>query len=319
MIPFQPIDEKWMHPGHNAILVVKEGKVVKKFNNKELYEKEKTNFELLKYYTPHAEFKDDELEIIMEKCMPLVEWIQDKNEQEKKTMAKQILSLVKHLHYRGICHNDFHVNNILVRTENTRDFTPLLIDFENVSKIKNKIEWYESNDVTGEKYMGYDSDNYLSPKLILGFESKELINEIIDFDLCSELIWHSKDSFGAKIGEGLYYSSYHHPLFNHTNSQRNTLERFRFLGVDSNDLKNRIVLDMGCNCAAVSVMAATMGAKEVVGYDNEDRYISLNQKIFKFLKLEGRFEVKNIKELTEIPKYVEVIFALAMSAWVGTR
>ena len=319
MIPFQVIDEKWMHPGHNAILVVKDGKVVKKFNNKEVYGHCKKHFELLKKYVPHASFNDEGLEIVMEKCVPLIEWLQDKNVQEKKLMAKQILNLIKCINYLKINHNDVHVNNLVVRLENTRDFVPLLIDFENASPIKNKVDWWDSNDCTGEKYMGFESDHYLSPKLILGFSAKELVPEILDKDLCDELIHNSKDSFGAKTGEGLYYGSYHHPKFHHTNSQRDTLDRFKFFEIEQSDIEGKCVLDIGCNNAAVSVMAATLGAHEVIGYDSEDRYINFSNKLFKYLGFNGGFELCDIKSLTSLPEHSEVIFALAMSAWVGKQ
>jgi len=318
MIPFQVIDENWMHPGHNAILTVKEGKVVKKFNNKEIYEKEKKHYEVLANYTPHAEFNDEGFEVIMEKCIPLVEWLQDKNVQEKRLMAKQVLSLVKHMHHRNIYHNDFHANNIVVRSENTYDFNPLVIDFEQATKVKNKIMWWGSNDCTGEKYMGFDSNHYLSIKLILGYSAKdELIEEVRADDLLGELINTSSDAFGPKQGEGLYYGSYHHQRFNHVNAQRNTPERFKFMQIKNDDLKGKKVLDIGCACAAMSLMASIYGAREVIGLDSDTRYVNFSNKLFKFLGLNGSFKDCNVKELRVLPKSIDVIFALAVSNWIG--
>jgi len=318
MIPFQKIDENWMHPGHNAMLTVKEGKVVKKFNEKELYDKEKEHYEILKGYTPHVTFNDEGFEVVMEKCTPLVEWLQDKNVQEKKLMAKQILSLVKHMHYRKVIHNDFHANNIVVRLENTRDFVPLVIDFEQATKVKNKIMWWGSNDCTGERYIGFDSDHYLSLKLILGYSARaELIDELRADDLLSELIDTSGDAFGPKQGEGLYYGSYHHQRFNHVNAQRNTPERFKFMQIKNSDLRGKQVLDIGSNTGAISLMASMMGAKEVIGLDSDTRYINFSNKLFNFLGLNGSFNDCNVKELKEIPNSIEVIFALAVSNWIG--
>jgi hypothetical protein len=302
-----------IHKGKNAKLFIKDGSVVKKFGVEGVYEAEKKFFVLLNQFTPEATFDDGAMTITMELCVPLLDWIKDKNKEEKRVMAKKILNLIKHTHYRNISHNDLHANNIVVRVSDSKEFTPLLIDLENATLIKNELEWWETNDLTGEKYMGFNCDHALSIKLTLGFNAYELLDEVREKDLLDDLLTISADAYGPEHGEGLYYSSYHHPRFYHVNSQRNTEERWDLLKHPI--LNESTILDLGCNTGAISVMAAMHGATKVIGVDSDERWVQWCVKLFNYLNYNGSFIHSDINELTILPE-CDVIFAMAISAWV---
>lgn len=288
------------------------GRIVKVFKNKESFLKEKQAFEILSEKSIVPKFfniSEDDLSITMEKLVPFFDWIHKKNKEQKYNMAFNILSAIKMMHLLSIEHNDVHAGNIVVDKYDM----PKFIDFENSTIRKVNCDWYYCNDVTGNKYMGFDAIHHMSFRTMLGIKSSKVIKDIERKALVDELIFISKDRWGSKNGEGLCYGSFHHPKFHIEDAQRNTLKRFKNMGIDN--LSGFTILDLGCNSGAMSTHAMILGAK-AIGFEIEERLVNFNNKLSNFLNLPGKFYVKNIDEMDELPK-VDIIFAFAISAWVN--
>lgn len=124
---------------------------------------------------------------------------------------------------------------------------------------------------------------------------------------------------------GLPYSTFHHPRFSITGTkmgdspaaQRNTKERFEKAGITTELLKDKSVLDIGCNTGAVLLHARMLGAGKVAGIDNHKPNIEFCQRLFtelseeNFIFLNGNIDTISLKDLP-----VDIIFCLALSKWV---
>jgi hypothetical protein len=288
------------------------GRIVKIFKNKESFLKEKKAFETLseKSIVPkYSNISEENLSITMEKLIPFIYWLNGKNDEQKYNMAFNILSSIKIMHLLSIEHNDIHAGNIVIDKYDM----PKFIDFENSTIKKVNCDWNCCNDVTGHKYMGFDAIHHMSFRTLLGFKSSKIIEDIERKELIDELIFISKDKWGSKNGEGLCYGSFHHPKFHIEDAQRNTMKRFEVMGIKN--FSGITTLDLGCNSGAMSTYAMMLGAISI-GYEIEERLVNFNNKLSKFLNLPGKFYVKNIDEINELPK-VDIIFAFAISAWVN--
>jgi hypothetical protein len=65
------------------------------------------------------------LAIRMRRFTTLGQWMERASPEHRREMARALLDCVRGLHALGICHQDLHVDNVVV--DGTR---PLLIDFE---------------------------------------------------------------------------------------------------------------------------------------------------------------------------------------------
>jgi SAM-dependent methyltransferase len=117
---------------------------------------------------------------------------------------------------------------------------------------------------------------------------------------------------------GLPYGSFHHPKFTLNESQRNTKERFEKIEITSNDVKDKIVLDLGCNTGAMLAYASQLGAKKVIGIDNDYAAIEFDKKLFEFLNYQKAFLHDNIDKIYDISNLkADIIFCFAISKWVN--
>lgn len=126
---------------------------------------------------------------------------------------------------------------------------------------------------------------------------------------------------------GLPYGTFHHTKFSvlgsnfHKNpkAQRNTAERFNMIGITADIVKDKVILDLGCNTGAMLCYAMQLGAHKVLGIDNDREAIHWTTKLFKYLNYNGYFICKDINQIE--PKFFktikpDIIFCFAISKWV---
>jgi len=124
---------------------------------------------------------------------------------------------------------------------------------------------------------------------------------------------------------GLPYGTFHHTKFsvtgatfeNNPEAQRDTIGRFDMCGIDADLIKDKLVVDLGCNTGAMLTYAKQLGAGRCCGYDNDLKAIEFARKLHDFLGYENSyFEYQDINKLDKLSLKNSILFCFAISKWV---
>lgn len=157
--------------------------VTKEFESRETYHK------VLKIYKKFSItqvcpkllcYNGEQQMIVIDNFTPLKDFMETKpSYQIKKLIAKRLMKKLEKIFNEGFQHNDIHEGNIII---NPKDLQPMIIDFENITRHNKEWNFMECPDILGDEpnrtRSGFDSDIKESLKVVLGFESKEIIKEI---------------------------------------------------------------------------------------------------------------------------------------------
>lgn len=242
----------------------------------------------------------------------------------RTTLAEQIFEAVAAMHGLGLAHRDLHIGNVLFAADRVR-----LIDFEWVHEYPRGARMprlQDAYDLTGKglpspahtKSMHWDKKHPRSLRNVTGISAERMYNQYLD-RLKRRLKRVSGHRTGVVSGRGgRIYQSFHSRELGPDHAQRNTVLRFRNMGVGS--LQGQKVLDLGSNLGAVSLHAARLGAYQVLGVELDDSRVSAAKAVVGLLGWSRvvSFQQREIQEfLNSTDETFDLVFALAIDAWVG--
>jgi SAM-dependent methyltransferase len=230
--------------------------------------------------------------------------------EQKEQIFKDVCLTVYHLFERGIAHGDIYASNIYLN----KDLKPLIADPWMV-QIPEKQSFYDSHDLYCKQPDSIHAGKKVKPCL------KTLAAEIgIELDpyecVCNFLKEEIKRVSGSEsyhdMKGGNTYTSYENKNFK-MNGWRNTKERLSKFNVDFN---GKTVLDIGCNCGAISMYLAEQGAN-VSGIDISADRIRLCRRLNQFMGLDVQFDYKTAVE--PLQHDYDIIVAFAVTGRTGNE
>jgi serine/threonine protein kinase len=132
---------------------IEDGRVVKVFDDKLMFLKEKFAYETFPELCAKVISIDNEnMAICLKEGIVLRDLLPKLNESDNKDIKKSIINLLKNLHLRGYVHCDCHIDNIIVYPLNNNLYEVCLIDFEHL-RCKSKDKFEEDIDIKGGSYI----------------------------------------------------------------------------------------------------------------------------------------------------------------------
>lgn len=251
------------------------------------------------------------------------------SDSERKEIAKSIIDIIFEIYQKGYVHRDIHSENIFLIEKRL-----IIVDFEMLTMFScsKAVPFTSSYDLTGKglyspfytRNMCYSSMNEKSLLNVLKIPLEE-VTHVMTRNLKNELILASRSfetnnnrhiCHGEKI-----YTSYSLGDFQvlPEEAQRNSDKRLKKLRINISDLKNKSLLDLGCNTGGMLFAAQQFCPLYSYGYEIDEDKVEIANKIARY---NGLFSIKfvqaDIDELNLKMKF-DIVFCFAIESHVKDK
>ncbi len=256
--------------------------------------------------------------------------ISNKNNEERNYLLGDIIICLLDIYAQNIAHCDIHSKNIFVTPKGIK-----IIDFETCQNLAKELKFFDSYDISGIGLNSpYQTNNccVMSPgefSLKTVFEIKDinhlklLFNDYLiekSYDISNSFFTRRTNEDGRHILRNkLVYSTFDLEFLQITNDkgQRDIKKRLNKFEIQSLDIKDKNVLDIGSNIGAVLFEIMKMKPKSALGveYDMDKVKISNAIKNLHYKNDDINFEQLDIESslfLSRCAKGYEVVFCLAV-------
>lgn len=232
--------------------------------------------------------------------------------------VKRIALINQYFYYKGLSPKIYNVGTVIIDKIIYPYFEVGYIGDKkntvNIQEIKNKIieeakkvDWITKiYDVDLE-----NQDNYIGNKYI-DFHGWEM--DMDKFYIWLKELIGNQTHWGHTNEQGKRYA---YQDYDYEEGKRRVDLRIKHLGIDTLDLKNKTVLDIGCNLGMMANYASENGAKRVAGVDLKPVIEAADlYRTYKGYKTEFYYDKLDSKKLKDYGKF-DVVFYLAMSYSLG--
>jgi SAM-dependent methyltransferase len=247
-------------------------------------------------------------------------------------VARRLLAILLDLYCEGVAHRDVHLGNVFEDRGK-----PKLVDYEHCVDYDQweTPSFLASYDITGRglpsphetKHAGFASDAAHSVCSGLGVPFDGIWNDVRSEELGGDLFRRLKEACATfqtvltnrhSCSASRIYSSFSLPDFEVSPDvcQRNTRRRLERFGINSEDIRGRRVLDLGCNVGAVLFECSNYQPQSCTGVEYDREKILVARRIAALNELTNvRFINEDIDAL-ETDEEFDVTFCLAINRHV---
>lgn len=206
---------------------------------------------------------------------------------EKLMILEKILNIILIIFSKNIAHRDIHMKNIFYTGQNL-----YLIDFEVISSLDKKVDFFDSYDITGSGIdspylsgnMSLMNNSNVSLRHLIGFQNKDFLKDILLKSINSQIIAQSSSFKSTSIKNNRHflkkkqaYSTFNlkYTTIPIDSAQRDTKKRITQHMVSRKEIENKSVLDLGSHLGAYSFEILKYKPKLIVGLEFDKEKVEL--------------------------------------------
>lgn len=256
--------------------------------------------------------------------------ISNRNSKERNKILGDILTCLLDIHTEGIAHCDIHAKNIFITSNGIK-----IIDFETAQNFETEVRFFESYDIMGKGLVSpYQTNNACvlsegkhSLKNVFNIKDVCDLKKVFHEYLIEELYVISNSFFTRKTnvdGRHILKNRFIYSTFDleflevkKDIGQRDIKKRLSKYDIQTSDIKNKNILDIGSNIGAVLFEIMKMNPKTALGieYDMDKIRISNTIKNLHYKDRDLKFEQFDIESSSFLSRFdlgYEVVFCLAV-------
>lgn len=246
---------------------------------------------------------------------------------EKREIARNILSIILELYLCGYSHRDLHARNIFVVNGQIK-----IIDFETMAKKNANSQFLNSYDLTGKGLdspfltdnMCYVHESAFSLRNVLGVDLQQAIDDFKlllkrKLEICSQSF--NKKGTRHVTKSGRIYSSFSIPTFSIEPeiAQRDNVRRLEKIKISNKEMKNKTILDLGCNTGGMLFELQNFSPEKCVGLEYDYEKIKVANRVAAFAGIQNTIFIHEDLDKIDLSKYQEkydYVFCLSINAHV---
>ena len=244
---------------------------------------------------------------------PLAHMLPMYTQEQKNHIFESVCSMVYQLFERGIAHGDLHLEHVFMVDDKPILFDPWYIEIPTGTSFRNSHDVYcidpNSPHANKEKKPCL---KLLGNKMGVAIDPYEYVSHLVKEEIKQFSGSETYDDMRGKTT----YSSYDNKNFTMAGWRGTKIRIDNFINNAGVDFKGKTVLDLGCNCGAISLYLAELGAK-VTGVDVSPERVSLCKRLNRFLGLNAEFGEFNLSAANPISGDYDIIIAFAITGRVA--